>query len=150
MPDLRKLDPHQIDVPCLDVAELDGDGARAIVPPDSSVFSSTFIGVNKAFCSLFGYESCEFQSCPFTKLTGAITDTRQLQAMWQLAIRGSDESRRFDFCDKSGCFKSVTLDLLPRTLGLKHGDGPGLGRRERVVGEGHLPGCPAVAADLNV
>ena len=80
MPDLRKLDPNPVDVPCLHVAELDGDGARAIVLPDSSVFSSTFLGVNKAFCNLFGYDSCEFQSCPFTKLTGAITDTRQLQA----------------------------------------------------------------------
>ena len=40
-------------------------------------------------------------------------------------------------------------------LVLEHGlhavaDGPRLGGRERVVGEGHLPGCPAVAADLNV
>ena len=107
-------DPWRL--PCLDVAELNDDGARAILLPDTSIFSSQFLGVNKAFCDFFRYNSCEFQSSPFTKLVGTTTNTKQLQAMWQGAVRGSEESFEIDLYDKSGALKTVHVDLLPRTL----------------------------------
>ena len=120
MPNLRKLiDSEPVRLKPLDVAELDGDGARAILLPDNSVFSSVFLGVNRAFCTSFGYESCEFQSNPLTILIGATTDTRRLQAMWQEAIRGSEEALDFDLYHKSGALRRVKVEFLPRALRCK-------------------------------
>ena len=115
-PDIINTSANHPTVPTLDVAELDGDGARAILMPNDSVFSSTFIAVNRAFCIHFGYDSCEFQSSPLTKLIGATTDTKQLQATWREAACGSEKSMRFDFYDKCGILKVVQVDLMPRSL----------------------------------
>ena len=120
MPNLiTSIDSERVELSCLDVAELDGDGARAILLADDSVFSSHFLGVNRSFCTFFGYDSCEFQSISFTKLVGATTDTKRLQAMWQEVTKGSDESCRFDLYDKSGAVRSVIVELLPRALYVK-------------------------------
>jgi PAS domain-containing protein len=100
----------------LDVAELDGRGARAILQPNESIFSALFTGVNRDICNLFGYDIHEFQSQPFTWLNGPTTDTKRLQAMWTDVLQGSDESFEFDFYNKSGTVVSVNVDFLPRVF----------------------------------
>ena len=100
----------------LEVAELDGEGARAILIPDDSIFSSTFFGVNRAFCEMFGYEGRDFQSKTFTMLTGVATDTKLLQGMWAETVRGSDECFTFKMYEKSGEMKFVQMSLLPRAI----------------------------------
>jgi hypothetical protein len=73
----------------LDDSELDKDGARAIFEAQGNVALSKFIGVNQAFCDMFGFDRSEFQGSSFRMLQGAFTDTRHLQEAWSEVRKGS-------------------------------------------------------------
>jgi class 3 adenylate cyclase len=120
MPNLKKIAGLRPEgLPFLDVAELSGSGARAILMPEDSVFSSLFVGVNLEFSSLFGFETNELQSNSLTSLTGPTTDTKQLQAMWAQVLSGSEESCQYSLYHKSGAVKIITVELLPRAFNPK-------------------------------
>ncbi len=52
-------------VPELDLEELNGSGARAILSPAGSLSSAKFIGANGAFCELFGFSRAELPVSSF-------------------------------------------------------------------------------------
>jgi hypothetical protein len=66
---IRELDPD----------ELSGAGARAIFEPLGSILCAKFVGVNKAFCDMFGFDRSDIPSNTFKILQGPLTDTRHLQ-----------------------------------------------------------------------
>ncbi len=66
---IRELDPD----------ELDGAGARAIFEPLGNILCAKFVGVNKKFCDMFGFDRTEIPSNTFKILQGPLTDTRHLQ-----------------------------------------------------------------------
>ena len=102
MPNLQKIAglKNVEGIPLLDIAELSGRGARAILMPEDSVFSSLLLGVNIEFSSLFGFDPHELQSKSLTSLTGPTTDTKRLQAMWAQVLSGSEESFQYNLYHK--------------------------------------------------
>ena len=127
LPNLKKITASKPTIiPKLDIAELDSEGARAILMPDESIFSSTFFAVNRSFLDFFGHDKSDLQSSPFTILTGAITNTKQLQAMWAEVLLGSEETLLFNFYHKSGAVKPIILELIPRVMRPKQQLGAGM------------------------
>ena len=66
---LRELDPD----------ELAGAGARAIFEPLGNILSAKFVGVNKSFCDMFGFDRSDLPTSTFKIMQGPLTDTKHLQ-----------------------------------------------------------------------
>ena len=104
---VKKMSKHN-----LDQSELQREGARAILMPDSSILAARFIGVNQKFCDLFGYDVKDLRDESFRILQGAQTDTRMLQAGWAEVLSGEDETIPCSLYSKRGNLLSVYLECL--------------------------------------
>ena len=63
----------------LDPEELAGAGARAIFEPLGNILSAKFVGVNKSFCDMFGFDRSDLPTSTFKIMQGPLTDTKHLQ-----------------------------------------------------------------------
>ena len=78
---IRELDPD----------ELSGAGARATCEPLGNILGAKFVGVNKNFLDMFGFDKSELPSSTFKILQGPLTDTKHLQ---EVTCLKSETARR--------------------------------------------------------